>query len=157
MDALSDSDIRPPTCAYTGELLSIERIEGTPLWRCTGGFDPSEWISGAGYDELKRLLLRRENGSTARKLRCPYKGTEIRLIEHLGMVRADGAFSPAACVWTSRQEALWEVSWRNGKPPGFPKEIRITGGEVRMPVSNPAEGIGETAGQVAERVREIMQ
>jgi len=146
------------TDAYTGELLTVEKIEGTPLWCVKGGFNPSEWISGVHYDDLKRKLMRREDGKVARKMRCPYKGTKVRIIEDdKGMIRADGAFSPSACVWETRQEAYWDISWRNGVAPAFPREFRITVGEELRPNSNPAEGILEVADNLVDQMKGHLQ
>lgn len=145
------------TCAYSGEELSFERIEGSPLWRCTNGFDPTEWISGIHFERLRKELLKRPGGKPARKLVCPYKGTEITILEHMGMIKAAGAFSPRACVWLTRLEALWECSWRNGKEPAFPKEIKVWVGDIKTRESDPAEGILERADNFSEQIGQAMQ
>ena len=143
-------------CAYTGEPLEIVRIPDTPLYKVIGGFAPAEWISGIHFDRLKKDLMRRPGGKWVRKMKCPYKGTEVTVEEHLGMVRAVGAFSPASVHWLSYQEALWECSWRDGKEPDFPRELRIEVGDVRMETSDPMVGYGSTTEKIANDTVEHM-
>lgn len=145
-----------PRCAYTGAILTIERLEGTPLWVVKGAFNPAEWVPGTEFDRLKRELFRRPSGKKARKLVCPYKGTPVSLEEDLGMVRASGAFSPGLCFWESRQEALWEVCMRDGKEPDFPRKIRIVVGEPTYPESDPMQGYGSTTGDISAKVEELV-
>lgn len=144
------------TCAYSGVALEFERIEGSPLWRCLNGFDPAAWLPGTEYERLKKALMQRPGGKVARKMVCPYKGTTVALEEHLGMVRAAGAFSPRAAHWLTRQEALWECSWRMGRAPSFPREIKITVGDIETYNSDPAEGIGATTNEIVGKTMEVL-
>ncbi len=145
-------------CPYTGADLVIERIPDTPLFHCVGGFDPCEWISGVHYEELKKKLrMRAGKPGLVRDLKCPYLGTPVRILEHLGLIRADGAFSPRVGRWFSRQEALWAVSFRDGVAPDFPQKLKIVVGDIRLEMSDPMEGYGCTTGKIKETVEEIMQ
>ena len=144
-------------CAYTGEVLRFERIVGSPVWRCLNGFAPGEWISGTQYDWLKKAVLQRPNGKVVKKAVCPYKGTPIELEEHMGMVRAAGAFSPMSCFWLTKQEALWECSHRNGRAPNFPRELKISVGDIQTRESDPAYGIGSTTSEIVGKTLEVMQ
>lgn len=145
-------------CAYTGELLTIEKIEGTPLFRATGGFDPAAWVPVSKLAELKKKLRRRPGGKWVTKLVCPYKGTPIRFIEEDGLsVRADGVFSPCRAIWTDMREAEWEISWRDGVEPSFARTIRVTVGDPLGEMSDPREGIAEIKRDIIEKTGEMLR
>lgn len=146
-----------PRCAYTGELLTIEKIGGTPLFRVVGGYDPTEWVPADSLPELKKRLRKRPGGKWVTKLVCPYKGGPVTFLEDGGNVRACGAFSPAQAIWTDYQEALWEISWRNGVAPDFPRYIKVI---VKDPIgepSDPRHGIAELKKDIIEKTGDLLR
>jgi len=138
-------------CAYTGAPLEIVYSPGAG-YTTRGGFDPAAW-----QDEMAlRETLRLRNGVRKRReLRCAYMGQEVTIVRSGGRARADGALSPRR-LWKDKLALRYDLAFREGVPPPFPREVCVVVGEELQPVSDPREGIAEGIAQAKDAVEALL-
>lgn len=141
-------------CPYTGAPVEEKFIPGASAWTTVGAFDPAMW-----QDEMALIRkLRTRNGKTnaVRELRCAYTNKYITIVRKDGLARAEDAFSPVA-LWSNKWHMLYDISFRAGVAPVFPRDHVITVGELFVPQSDPTDGLGTKGEQAAQVVREILK
>lgn len=142
-------------CPYTGEAMEVVLLPGPVRWTAKGGFDPAEWQDKDALAKMMRTRGGREY-ATRRILKCAYTGKPVTLVTSDGkLFRAEGAFSPRQ-LWLSKENAVYDLSVREGVAPAFPRETKVWVGEESRPQSNPAEGLGTLGDNAAEKIIELM-
>jgi hypothetical protein len=142
------------TCPYTGDPITVEPVLGRG-WVPVGLFDPSRWFDSE--DEARRALGMR-GGEQRGSDRCPYSGRRLKLVlsERLGKWRASTFFAPVK-VYPTEGDAWYELSFRNGVAPAFPRhpdpvQVRSLRPEPPGPADGLGQGLGDFAGEFIEEI-----